>query len=156
MAEAEAEASLVVAVVLEVISTFHSMKLHLAHIMYKLVLVELVVMDGMPVNNMVIKGVSLDLVLYGVMEVAVVLLMVVLETVLITLCVVDQVVEQLLNITELELVLLLLEIIFKVEQVHMDIMVEVKDLVVLVDHASQPMEEMQELVAGVQKVKVMM
>ena len=42
------------------------------------------------------------------------------------------------------------------EQIHLDIMVEVKDLVILVDHASQPMEEMQELVAGVQKVKVLM
>ena len=89
-------------------------------------------------------------------SVAVVLLMEVLETVLMTLCVVDLVEVLLTNITELELVLLLLEIIFKVERIHTDIMVEVKDLVVLVEHASQTMEEMQELVAGVQKIKVMM
>ena len=97
---------MVVAVVLEVISTFHSMKLHLAHIMYKLVLVELVVMDGTLLNNMVIKEVLLNLVLYGLMVVAEVLLTEVLETVLSHFYVVDQVVVLLTNITELVLVLL--------------------------------------------------
>tara|TARA_B000000532_G_scaffold20571_1_gene14146 strand:- start:166 stop:531 length:366 start_codon:yes stop_codon:yes gene_type:complete len=121
-----------------------------------LVLVELVVMDGTLLNNMVIKEVLLNLVLYGLMAVAEVLLTEVLETVLSHFYVVDLVEVLLINITELVLVLLQLQEHFKVEQIHLDIMVEVKDLVILVDHASLPMEEMQELVAGVQNQKVMM
>ena len=113
-------------------------------------------MDGTLLNNMVIKEVLLNLVLYGLMVVAEVLLTEVLETVLSHFYVVDQAVVLLLNIIELVLVLLQLQEHFKVEQIHLDIMVEVKDLVILVDHASLPMEEMQELVAGVQKQKVMM
>ena len=108
-------------------------------------------MDGMLLNSMVIKEVLLNLAPYGLMVVAVVLLTVDQETVLILLCVVDQVVEQLLNTAELVLVLLQQERVFKVDLIHTHIMVEAKDLVVLVEHASHPMEEMQELVAGVQK-----